>query len=131
MSYQNEREGFIAAAKNIGLPVYKAKSLLAHANRIERLAVAICNGDYPADNGERETKQCPQCEGLWFPASFRRGLCPDCNEERMVIDILKGSGIEPIFQGDCRGYTLLIRKLSTVSENENNNPAIGVPAKEV
>ena len=107
MSYQQDRDEFIALAVGEGLTVETTRLLLRHATTIERLAVAACNGDWPADNGERKTKVCSQCESLWAPSSFRKGVCPDCREEQIVKALLP-DGYTALFNGDPRGCTLKI-----------------------
>ena len=82
----------------------------------------MCNGDYPADNGERKTMECPQCGNHWAPEAFKRHLCPDCRNDQAITayvgDVLPGWGLE--LQGDPRGCVI---KLKTPEGRE-----IGVPS---
>ncbi len=57
MSRQNDRDQFIAEATQAGLHVSQARSLLRYAATLQRLAEAQCNGDWPADNGQRPTAE--------------------------------------------------------------------------
>lgn len=50
-----------------------ARALLRHATTLQRLAEAQCNGDWPADNGERKVKPCPLCEQQWVPSAIQGG----------------------------------------------------------
>lgn len=77
-------------AGRAGLSEYTTRALLRYASTLQRLAVAQCNGDYPADNGERVTAVCDCCDGLWAPASMVRGTkhadplsvaCPRCKAQ--------------------------------------------------
>ena len=105
MSYQTDRDNFFRYAGMTGLPEFHASKLLRLATTANRVNTAACNGDYPADNGERKTKECPSCACHWAPASFARSLCPSCRNDdlaRKVVADLPGWAIE--FNGDPRGY---------------------------
>ena len=139
MSAREERERFLLRATGAGLPYHALRALLRHAKTLQRLAEAQCNGDYPADNGQRETFVCPACEMGWAPASFKRApgsdrtsppVCPDCRTQMHITALLLGSAFAPVFGGDPRGYVLKIRPLA-VSERdaEQGHPdVIGVPS---
>lgn len=79
MSYHQHREEFIAriATAMPDASAYYAASvarrLMRHASTLQRLAVAQCNGDWPADNGERKTKECPLCGSSWVPSAITGG----------------------------------------------------------
>lgn len=49
------------------------RKLMRHASTLQRLAVAQCNGDWPADNGQRKTAACPLCESSWAPSAITGG----------------------------------------------------------
>ncbi len=125
MSAQKERDEFIARATQIGLSLDTARKLLRYATTLQRLAEAQCNGDWPADNGERKVQPCPKCEAGFVPSSFRGvtetivpehqrqpaeqhtiKICPDCYASYRVWAILDGTGYQPYFQGDPRGAVL-------------------------
>jgi len=55
-SYYRDRDEFIVKMTKAGLDIEAIRALLRLATTIQRLAVAQCNGDYPADNGQRETE---------------------------------------------------------------------------
>lgn len=154
MTYQHERDQFIAAVAQDGLPLHVAQKLLRYATTLDRLAVAQCNGDWPADNGERETRECPNCGSGFAPSSFRTSseyvqfmaarpgmrarfgkVCPDCRTAELVRAALADyPAFTPIFGGDPRGYVL---KLNTPSQHETVDPtsgavygsALGVPTR--
>ena len=131
MTYQSERDQFIAEAIREGIDLYTATRLLRYSTTLQRLAIAQCNGDYPADNGERKSKECPQCGSGFAPASFvyskdangkRRyiqnsqyyggrpayvKICPDCRTEEIVTQLLdQNTEAKPVFGGDPRGAVL-------------------------
>jgi hypothetical protein len=58
----------------------QARLLLRHGATYGRLQEAQCNGDYPADDGQRETMLCDSCGTGWAPSSFvrRRGFRAVC-----------------------------------------------------
>ena len=134
MSYQKDRDEFLALASREGLTVDQARALLRHANTIERLAVAQCNGDWPADNGERKTEVC-ECGLAWAPSSFkvtfrptRKRVCPDCYASARVRAILP-DGYGAIIGGDPRGCTLKITVPSGYT-NDWGKEGLCVPARE-
>lgn len=126
MSYQKQRDIFIARC---GLSVDTARALLRHATTLQRLAEAQCNGDWPADNGQREVIPCPLCDRHWVPSQIMGGAaaimawkqsdqtnmrriahrshaCPDCRTEARVHALLDGTQWQAWTQGDPRGYVL-------------------------
>lgn len=126
MSYQRERDEFIARCH---LSTDTARALLRHATTLHRLAEAQCNGDWPCDNGQRETAECLLCGSYWVPSQIQGGpmaraawehngavlngprhsscrACPDCRTEARVRALLAGTQWQPYFQGDPRGYAL-------------------------
>lgn len=117
MSYQRERDQFIARAAQAGMPLSLCLTLLRYATTLQRLAVAECNGDWPADNGERKTRVCPQCECGWAPSSFARGLCPECRTKDLVSTALQGTAWQPYFQGDPRGAVLQLFPAGTAHDD--------------
>jgi len=129
MTYQTEREDFLIRCASEGLPVNVGRQLLSAASTLQRLAVAQCNGDYPADNGERKTRACPQCEGLWATAVMLGGrLCPDCRAEARVLRLLHPfPGWGARFHGDPRGAIL---RLHTPKHTDEGWGGLAVPARE-
>jgi hypothetical protein len=122
MSYARERDEFIAHASSAGLRLDVIRLLLRNATTLQRLAEASCNGDWPADNGERKTKVCPECGGGWAPSSFARPkgeavpVCPDCRAQYRVRALLEGTPFDPYFQGDPRGAVLRLVPKGTPHE---------------
>lgn len=117
MSYQRERDAFIARLAAIGIPSEVSRKFLREAATIERLAVAACNGDWPCDNGERKVNFCAKCEGGYVPSQLNgTGVCPSCRAEQRVSALAKAHGIAADCQGDPRGYTtqLILADGSTV-----------------
>lgn len=149
MTYTREREDFIARMSREGLDLDTTRTLLRHASTSQRLAVAMCNGDWPADNGERRTRECPRCAGHWAPASFVRvklpasvpvgrrkwdvaELCPDCRAEQHVRVLLAGTPWRPVFGGDPRGAVLRLVPVSALDADVESGRERGiyVPARE-
>lgn len=104
---------------------------------LQRLAEAQCNGDWPADNGEREAVECEACGSYWVRAVLKDcarwlnpstgevsrvpDVCPDCRTQNRVRLALLEHGLEPVFGGDPRGavltvYPLLGNELGVVGE---------------
>lgn len=77
-AYTRHREEFIALLAVKGnLPAHVAadlgRRLMRYASTLQRLAVAQCNGDWPADNGERPTAECPLCGSHWARSAITGG----------------------------------------------------------
>lgn len=75
MSYQREREDFITrlvTEGDIGDRIL-ARQLMRRATTLHRLSEAQCNGDWPADNGDRKVIPCPLCESHWVPSVILGG----------------------------------------------------------
>jgi len=89
------RDDFMYQAGKAGISEDTARRLLSLAATLQRLAEAQCNGDWPADNGERQVIPCKECEGLWHPSAIKLGLCPECRTQDRVKRLLNGSGIIP------------------------------------
>lgn len=133
MSYQNERETFIDRMTREGLPLDVTRGLLRAASSMQRYAEAQCNGDWPADNGERPVKPCPRCEQQWDRSFFvKEGICKDCRaEDRLKAALPKGWELET--QGDPRGYVVRVIPPSYAERNAGrdrfNRDTIGVPTR--
>ena len=128
---QQWRDEFIASMARKNVSVGIAQRLLRYAATAQRLSEAACNGDWPADNGERPTKECPECQGGWVASSFRRGVCPDCAHERVVHQFvaaeLPGWGVR--LHGDPRGCVLKVIPPDVTPRNDCDDAgAIGVPS---
>lgn len=103
MTYQAEREAFLLQMQAEGMTPEIARRILRHANTIQRLSAAECNGDYPCDNGERKVEACSRCEagyvrssmvkdrGSLKPSDVARGdigdiplICPNCHAQDLI-----------------------------------------------
>src|SRR5688572_18199034 len=109
---QKDREEFISIMSKEGVPLLVSRVLLRYGQTLHRLAVAQCNGDYPADGGfgKWATKPCDRCGRHWaLPVLLKGNLCPDCRTEDRVRDVCKAHGLAPVFGGDPRGAVLIIK----------------------
>jgi hypothetical protein len=125
---QRDREAFIVEATREGLHIDTARLLLRYASRLQRLQEAQCNGDWPYDNGQREVEPCPVCEAGTVPSELKgKGKkCPDCRTQDLVRKALP-LGFTAVFQGDPRGYVLLI-KVPSGRTSYSGAEGIGVPS---
>lgn len=130
------REDFIARLAKNGIQPDDARKFLRYGATLRRLAVAQCNGTYPADNGQRKVEACAKCESLWATYVLKRHpqhkgtakplrYCPVCRTKAHVralcTDVMyrlhpgrdpfeEGlPSIEPHFSGDPRGCVLKLR----------------------
>lgn len=112
MSKRADREEFISIMAQEGISLDVSRALLRAGATLHRLAEAQCNGDWPADNGERTTRACARCECHWHPSVLKRGdLCPDCRTQDRVTALCQSTGLSgfvPVFGGDPRGAVLLV-----------------------
>lgn len=119
MSYQKDRERFHLEAGRLGLSEYTVGKLLRYASTLQRLAVAQCNGDWPADNGQRRTLECPRCGSSFAPSSMRYTTQPDPNEARPAY-VLDPQSPRYKICPDCRTAELIRACL-----DEHNRIAMG------
>lgn len=113
MSRQREREDFLAQLHAAGVSMDDGRKFLRYGTTLTRLAEAQCNGDWPADNGERRVVPCggaedAGCGSYWVPSVLKgkSKLCPDCRTEALVTKLAAECGIGVTTQGDPRGAVL-------------------------
>lgn len=146
MSYTQERERFFARMAREGWTEGLTRAVLRDASTLQRLAVAQCNGAWPADNGERDTDVCGLCGGAWAPSVLKtpewaqdgagkRYACPDCRISRQLLTRLQdetaGAWTAKI-AGDPRGYVVKVYRASETREDVECGRAktvVGVPAR--
>ena len=120
---RHEREAFLTAGARVGLSDDVMRIILRHARTLARLAEAQCNGDWPADNGQRRVEPCAKCGDLWAPSTLTNhaGLkaelkaryhntmkfCQDCRTEWRLKSVLPKHWSAD-FAGDPRGYVVTI-----------------------
>lgn len=109
-----------------------ARKLLRAGATLHRLAEAQCNGDWPADNGERETAECQACGSYWVPSTLKRTVylsegrggrkydrleCQDCRTQARIKRLAAEYGLGVIFGGDPRGPVLKVIPPSYTARN--------------
>jgi hypothetical protein len=105
-STRSRNEAFAALGAH-GIRYETAAKALRQGRTIQRLAEAECNGDYPADNGERKVAECKRCQGLWVPSvMLKSGLCPSCRIEDSAKALAEANGATADVGGDPRGAVL-------------------------
>ena len=121
-SYQAEREAFLVALSKEGVPVEVGRQVLTAANTLQRLAVAQCNGDWPADNGDRETAECVTCGSYWHPSDLKgpAAKCGDCRTAERLRLVLAPYGVTPILGGDPRGCVVKLTVPSGTTDDWGN-----------
>lgn len=125
MSYAQERERFIYTMSPL-LVLPTILRILRHATTLQRLAEAQCNGDWPADNGERKIVACPKCECSWAPSVIKRGLCPDCRSTEAIEHSLEGSPYMAVFNGDPRGAVVSLYQRGTSQDDISSGRERGI-----
>ena len=120
MTRQREREEFIAVMVKEGVPLAVTRQVLRYSATLQRLAEAQCNGDYPADNGERKVVPCSRCESLWVRSSMvrdhtapRRPMVFNGGERRRPNEAYgAGDYYVPLICKDCRTSDFVTRALA-------------------
>jgi len=131
MSYTRERDRCIAEL----LPVLGEQTtyrVLRLASTLARLAVAQCNGDWPADHGTAwKTAECPFCRSAWAVSALKRNGCPDCRAEAALRAALAGTPFRAVTQGDPRGYVVRLVPVNTPFEDVDCGRVrgIGIPTR--
>lgn len=134
MSRMKDRDSLIAQLSR-ELPatsVYQitdlARKLMRAGSTLQRLAEAQCNGDWPADNGERKVVYCggaeqEGCGSMWAPSVLKgKGQrCPDCRTQANVSKLCAEYGVEAMFNGDPRGAVFLVIPPSYAERNANRD----------
>ena len=153
---RHDRETFITALCTAVPTATRADALrlLRWGRTYGRLAEAECNGDWPADNGERRTRECSTCQTPWAFGAVRvvvcdvqepriRYECPSCRAERIIRETCEGFGKAVVdgppgrffaeasrvvahFQGDPRGYTVRLQ-IAGAPLDAFERPALAVP----
>ena len=113
---QRQRAEFVARCEAEGLPEGWAERMLRQAATATRLAVATCNGDWPAEgewacgSGRKSVRYCDKCQAGWARGSFNaRGECPDCASERRIKGLAAEVGIAVECSGDPRGAVVKVK----------------------
>ena len=147
MSYQNERDQFIARMTSEGLPIHVTQALLRAATTMQRYAELVCS----SEAADRDRVPCPASKNK--PGkSGHPCLCDNYNGEdqphgdipRITLlehrietrlsAILEAAGWILETQGDPRGYVLRVIPPSFEERNRGrdrfNRESIGVPARD-
>lgn len=151
--YSDWREEWMVAMHAEGLTLTACRDILRHSNTLTRLAVAQCNGDFPADHGDAwETVPCAYCGSCWHPSAIRRvpasllphigpaddptttsqdepaRACVDCRTAARVRALLP-AGFVAHFAGDPRGCVLSI-SVPSGRTSYSGARGISVPSRE-
>lgn len=140
MSYQQERDQFVARMAKEGLPLGVTERLLRAATTLNRLAELACS----SEAADRDRVMCPAalkkgpclCDGTTGQAehgTIPRIRLQDWQAEQRVIKSLP-AGWSADFQGDPRGYVLRVIPPSYAERNAGrdrfNLDTIGVPSRD-
>lgn len=144
MSYQRERDEFIARVSQEGLPIRAIEKLLREATAIHRYAELACS----SEAADRDRVPCPAVKGGpclcdtadqhakplpdgWLPGVPRIAVKSWNAEQRAKTAVPAGWLV--LTEGDPRGYTLRVIPPSYAERNAGrdrfNLEAIGVPAR--
>lgn len=157
MSYQTERDQFIATMTREGLDLETIRALLRGATTLQRYAELACS----SEAADRDRVECPRalaereyaCKPIAEAVkAFERYPClcdyheglhrtipritlqGDRLERRITAKVKASEGWDTDFQGDPRGYVLRVIPPSYQERNQGkdrfNREAIGVPSGE-
>lgn len=128
--YRSEREEFIAAMTREGVSLEACRAVLRDAMTVQRIALAECNGDWPADNGQRETELCSECACAFAPSALTKAkVCPKCRARARIKRALESFKVEPVFSGDPRGACVKLRVPSGRTDDWGHS-GVCVPTRE-
>jgi hypothetical protein len=134
MSYQSERDSFIATMTTEGVSVHIARALLAKAKTLHRIAELECS----SEAADRDRVRCPAetskgrypccCDfGYTVPGQHEtvpRVSARGAQIEYLIEQLLKPTGVRASFQGDPRGCVL---KIHVPSGKDEGWGGVGVP----
>jgi hypothetical protein len=105
------REDLLMRLARLGVSDHHALKLARYASRLDTLNVALCNGDWPCDNGERKTRECSDCKLGYAPSTLLKGgVCPDCRTQDLVRAVCSEAGLTVEFAGDPRGMPFQVER---------------------
>ena|SRR5688572_6125652 len=106
-----DRERLLMDLARMGVSETTALRLARYASRLDTLNTALCNGDWPCDNGERKTKPCAACGLGYAPSVLLKGSrCPDCRTQAQVRELCERVGLAVEFAGDPRGMPFAVTR---------------------
>lgn len=135
MSRQSERESFIYQMAKLDVPVSVARTILRHAATIQRCNEAECSYEWAAN----DRVECPGVKAMadcicdyGYAVEGQHEPVPRVartakRRENSIRAILKPYNLEPVFQGDPRGWCVRILR-PTDRRGESYSDGIGVPA---
>jgi hypothetical protein len=107
---KKDRERFLMELARLGVNEHRALLFARYASTLDTLNMALCNGDWPCDNGERKVVPCggaeaEGCGSYYVPSALKgRGKrCPDCRTSAKVSALAQECGLVVQFSGDPRG----------------------------
>lgn len=118
MSYQKDRNEFLAVAQRNGITCDQARSLLRYAQTLKRLAETECNGDdwqtgnlQPCPNVGKEGAWCPTCAGKdGYHSQVSASSLKESRIEKRAKALLQECGVKEYqINGDPRGVILKIK----------------------
>ena len=128
MSYQKEREEFIARASQAGLPIRTLRRVLADANTIQRCAELACSDEWYCNVTQARCPECTDLDAYPLPEGKRARTCPAHRAEARLTAALP-PGWTPDFAGDPRGYTVRLYAPGVIPDESSSSDYIGVPAR--
>ena len=126
----NHRHQFVAEltrqcpAHPVHIVAEVAATLMRASATLHRLAEARCNGDWPYDNGTRQTVPCASCETGTVPSRLSLWdtgkVCPACRLTARVDALLPPYGLMAHHTGDPRGCVLTLYPVGTSHDAIDN-----------
>lgn len=114
-----ERDRFLTLMESEGMSRDIARRILRHANTVQRLAAAECNGVWPYSNTSVAQLCKSSCGNMLASRALVRGVCPACRAERLIRewcarattdkDVRSFREFIPVFSGDPRGACVKLR----------------------
>jgi len=99
MSRQSERDSFILFGRSRRESICRTLPTASCRNR-SAVSRAACNGDWPADNGERKVRFGPRVRGGWVASSFRKASAHLAAWTRFHQALVAQDGFKVKVEGD-------------------------------
>ena len=106
MGYQKERDEFIAAMTEAGVPLHSCMIVLRNASTLDRIANENCSSEWAEKRNAADAARCPNCQQEGYEGKQPFRPCAECRAETRIRAALNGSGVTADFSGDPRGYVV-------------------------
>jgi len=109
MSYQKDREAFLATMAREGMDLETARLILRDATTIQRWEEEECNGTIQVDDDDEKAERVSRYGSGESYREHRYPIPHRCNQAKARIRKRMPQGFAAVFQGDPRGACVKIK----------------------